>query len=487
MASQKGINAPIGGAQIKNLNRKFLICKESENDTFRFPRSKKPRMDFLRPYKLMKYQHAVTTIAILLVCLFTPLPVGAKVYLDINALATRRMPVAVQIPVPQEDSKANDSISKEVRDVLASDLDFSGVFRVLDPLLYIEEAGISNLRFDSFDFADWELINAEALIKVGYSVLENGVIELEFHLYDVFRKEEMVAKKWRGTSSQLRYMVHLFSNVVMKQITGEEGVFDTSLLYVKNVGGGKEIFRMDYDGANPKQITRNRQLNLSPVWWPDGDGLVYTSYKDGSPDLYSVSLRGNEKRLTRGMGVDVGADYSPDGKTISFMKNADGNPDIYLADTNGKINTRLTWMKSIDTSPSWSPDGKRIAFVSDRFGTPQIFVMNADGENKRRITYDGNYNTSPAWSPKGDLIAYTSRVNGKFAIALADPETTESRLLVGEAGNNESPSWSPDGRFVAFSSNRDGVYQIYLVDREGRREVRVTFGSRDNTAPSWSN
>lgn len=434
----------------------------------------------------MYYKRAVTMIAIFLVCTFSAFTARAMVYLDIDAPASRSMPVAVQIPVPLEDSKANDEISTEVRDVLASDLDFSGAFRVLDPLLYVEEADISNLRFGTFDFADWELINAEALIKVGYAVQENGMIELEFHLYDVFRKEEMVAKKWRGTSAQLRYMVHLFSNVIVEQVTGEEGIFDTSLLFVKNEGGGKEIYRMDYDGENQKKITRNGHLNLSPEWWPDGDGLVYTSYKSGAPELYSVSLRGNEKKLTRGMGVDVGADYSPDGKTICFMKNAEGNPDIYLADTNGRINTRLTWMKSIDTSPSWSPDGKRIAFVSDRFGTPQIFVMNADGENIRRISYEGNYNTSPAWSPKGDLVAYTSRVGGKFAIALADPDTTVSRLLVGEAGNNESPSWSPDGRFIAFSSNRDGVYQIYLVDRDGRREVRVTFGSGDKTSPDWS-
>ena len=434
----------------------------------------------------MNLDSALKTLIVLLVCLFLPSPGWGKVYLDINAPSTRRMPVAIQIPVPREGSSESSDIAKEVREVLAGDLDFSGVFRVLDPLLYMEEADAAKMTLGTFDFADWELINAEALIKVGYSIVEKGSVELEFHLFDVFRNQELAAKKWRGTPSQLRYMVHLFSNLVMEEITGEEGVFDTAMLFAKHTGKGKDIFRIDYDGANLKQVTKDRFLNLSPTWWPDGDGLIYTSYKSGSPDLYSLSLRGNERRLTRGMGVDVGADFSPDGNMISFMKNVDGNPDIYLANPEGRIIERLTWMKSVDASPSWSPDGRRIAFVSDRFGTPQIFVMNADGSNIRRVTYEGNYNTSPAWSPTEDLIAYTARVGGKFALALVDPDTTEGRLLVGEAGNNESPAWSPDGKFIAFSSNRTGTYQIYVVDRNGRREMKITVGRGDKTSPAWS-
>jgi len=250
----------------------------------------------------MKLEPALKTLVILLVCLLIPASGWGKVYLDINAPATRQMPVAVQIPVPLEGSDGSSEIAKNVREVLAGDLDFSGVFRVLDPLLYMEDADVEKMTLGTFDFADWELINAEALIKIGYSIEEKGSVELEFHLFDVFRQQELVAKKWRGTPSQLRYMVHLFSNVVMEVITGEEGIFDTAMLFVKDTGKGKSILRMDYDGGNLSQVTKNSSLNISPTWWPDRDGLIYTSYKNGSPDLYSLSLRGNEKRLTRGDG-----------------------------------------------------------------------------------------------------------------------------------------------------------------------------------------
>lgn len=425
------------------------------------------------------------TFAIILLSI-TPADALAKVYLDINAPATRKLPVGIPVPVPLEGTVPDPVLSGEIRDVLAGDLTFSGVFRVLDPLLYLEDEDQAGIRINTFLFDDWELINSEALIKTGYSVGPSGDVELEFHLFDVFQRRELVAKKWRGTVGQVRRMAHMFANEVMERITGGDGIFLTSILYVQSGGGGKEIHLMDYDGKNTRRITDNGSINLSPSWWPDRSGLIYTSYKEGSPDLFSLSLDGKERRLTRGLGIDVGAKISPDGRTIAFMGSTDGNPDVFLADREGRVRNRLTVLRSVDGSPAWSPDGRRIAFISDRYGSPQIFVMNADGSDVQRVTYDGNYNTSPAWSPTGDLIAYTSRVNGRFGIFLVNPDTLEARPLVGEAGDNEDPSWSPDGRFIAFTSNRTGFYQIYLVDREGRREIRVTSGRRDKFSPSWS-
>lgn len=419
--------------------------------------------------------------------IFLPSHILAKIYLDINAPAARRLLIAVQSPIPMEGSEPIPLIAREVREVIAGDLDFSGVFRVLDQVLYMEDLGTTGITSDTFLFDDWELINAEALVKVGYLLRPDGDVELEFHLFDVFQRKEVTAKKWKGSPAQLRNMAHMFSNEIMKQVTGEEGVFLTRILFVQARGESKEIYAMDYDGAQVKRITKNGSINLSPEWWPDDNGLVYTSYKHREPDLYSLRLSGGEDRLTGGMGVDVGAEFSPDGRQLAFMKNVDGNPDIYLTDARGKSLSRITWLKSVEASPAWSPDGKRIAFVSDRYGSPQIFVMNVDGSGVRRVTLEGSYNTSPAWSPTGDFIAYTNRIGGKFGIALIDPETLQSRQLVGEAGNNEDPAWSPDGRYLSFSSNRTGTYQIYIVDRNGRREWRITSGKWNKNQPAWSN
>ena len=426
---------------------------------------------------------AVLALSVLLVF---PGDVVAKVYLDINAPSTRRIPIAVQAPVPIEGQQPVSSMEKEIRGVLVGDLNFSGVFRVLDPLLYLEDPGSAGVRPGSFGFEDWELINAEALVKTGYVVGQDGNIEMEFHLYDVFQRREVSARRWKGAPSQVRRMVHMFSNEIMREVTDQKGVFLTRILYVQAEGDAKELYFMDYDGAQVQKVTGNGSINLSPEWWPDGKGLVYTSYKHGDPNLYSLTMSGQETRITSGLGASVGAAFSPDGRTLAFMGNSEGNPDIYLTDPSGKKYRRITTLKSVETSPSWSPDGKRVAFVSDRYGQPQIFVMNADGSGVFRVSFEGGYNTSPAWSPKGDLIAYTSRIGPNFGIVLVNPDTLETRPLVGEAGNNEDPCWSPDGRYLAFASDRTGSYQIYLVDRNGRWETRVTSGSGDKTQPAWS-
>ncbi len=429
----------------------------------------------------------------ILTVLLAASPAAAKVYLDINAPASRQVPAAVPAAVPLGGQVADPELGEEIRSVIAGDLDFTGGFRVLNPLQYQGlESSTAGILPGSFDFGVWaELTTAEVLVKTGYTRVEEGKIEIECHFYDVIRRVELAepGKRLRGTPSQVREMGHLFSDFLLKEISGEEGMFTSRLLYVQEAGRGKEIRVMDYDGFNSRPVTGNGSINNFPEWWRDGAGVIYTSFKDGSPNLYSRSLRGDERRLTHGSGADAGAALSPDGLRLALMHSENGNPDIWLADpSSGQLQERLTTLPSVESSPTWSPDGKRIAFVSDRYGSPQVCVMNADGSDQHRVTFEGTYNTSPAWSPQGDLVVYASQVKGKHSLWLVNPDTSEARPLV-EEGNNEDPSWSPDGRFIAFSSDRDrvGTYQIYLVHRDGKRpELRVTSGPGSKTSPAWS-
>ncbi len=418
-------------------------------------------------------------------------PAEGKVYLDINAPSSRQLPIAVPLPVALDQRSVDPALAEAIREALVGDLEFSGAFRVLMPQQYQGlETDTAGITMGSFDFGVWaELTTAEALAKAGFVKRDDGKVEIEYHLFDVVRRQELGApgKRLQGTPGQVREMAHRFSDFLIREVTGEEGIFTTRFLYVADGGRGKEVRVMDYDGYNSRPVTVNGSINLFPEWRPDGKGLIFTSYKDGSPNLYSLGLRGGEERLTRGAGADAGAAISPDGRKLALMHSENGNPDIYLADPEtGKLLTRLTTLPAVESSPAWSPDGKRIAFVSDRYGNPQICVMNADGSDQHRISFEGVYNTSPAWSPRGDLIAYSSMKGGKHSIWLVNPDTMESRPLV-EEGNNIDPCWSPDGRFVAFSSDREhGVYQIFIVPRHGNRaETRVTSGAGNKVTPAW--
>ena len=94
---------------------------------------------------------------------------------------------------------------------------------------------------------------------------------------------------------------------------------------------------------------------------------------------------------------------------IVFSSERDGNPEIYVMDTNGGNQRRLTNNPDDDWEPSWSPDGKRIAFSSDRDGASEIYVMDADGSNQLNLTNNNpGLDSSPSWSPDGKRIAFSS-------------------------------------------------------------------------------
>ncbi|MBI1926421.1 PD40 domain-containing protein [Candidatus Poribacteria bacterium] len=126
--------------------------------------------------------------------------------------------------------------------------------------------------------------------------------------------------------------------------------------------------------------------------------ITFTSYRDGNAEIYVMDADGkNLRNLTKHPAFDGGSTWSPDGRQIAFASNRDGNGSIYVMDADGKNPHRLTNPPVGDTSPAWSPDGRQIAFISWREGNAQIYVMDADGQNVRKLTNDPEGAQGPAW------------------------------------------------------------------------------------------
>jgi len=422
---------------------------------------------------------------------FGSLPLQAQVKGIIIGPGAERFPIAVPLLKnlgPQMDDGKYSKYSKGMADIVARDLELSGLFKVLDRSAYIENSRSSGIALGRFDFRDWATIGAEALIKGGFEVKGQSIVAT-FWLFDVYQKKEIgVGKRYTAEIKNFRRISHRFVDEIIYRFTGERGVFDTRIAYVSTGGGRfKEIYVAHMDGSQKVQLTKNRTINLSPSWSPNGRTLLYTSFKDGKPRVYQRDLySGKDSIFSSRTGLNLGGSWSSDGKTIALSLERRGNVDIYLLDQSGRIVRRLTKNPGIDVSPSWSPKGDRLVFVSNRSGNPQLYIKDLAGGETKRLTYTGGYNTSPEWSSKGDKIVYTGRSGGRFNIFTIPVKGGDPQMLTSNSGDNEDPSWSPDGRFIVFSSNRIGRYNLYLMRATGENQRRLTVSPGDDTNPSWS-
>lgn len=380
----------------------------------------------------------------------------------------------ITVPFPQLGPGVNgELIEAELLRPLLRDLAFAEIFTLV-PLLPGATPNPENAR----------KAGAQALLSLNTRI-EAGEYVVEARLFDVGSGKIHIGRGYRGPPVALPKIAHTVANDLMIYLNGKPGVFLSQIAFVSTRDGNKEVYLMDYDGANQRRITFHRTLTLMPAWSPENERLVYTSFARGPSDLYVINRRGGGRiRLHTGVNLNSSPAFSPDGREIAFVGSVRGNPDIYLIRDDGSNLRRLTSANSIESTPSWSPTGRQIAFTSSRNGTPQIYVMDAEGANVRRISFDGDWNDDAVWSPSGELLAYTSRVNGRFQLRIMNLITQESRIIAGE-GSNEQPSWSPDGRSLAFMSNRTGAWQIYRVGVDGTGLTQLTF-TGPNSAPDWS-
>ncbi|MCP4260615.1 MAG: DUF5050 domain-containing protein [Planctomycetes bacterium] len=177
-----------------------------------------------------------------------------------------------------------------------------------------------------------------------------------------------------------------------------------------------EIYVMNADGSEQKNLTNNPAYDDNPFWSPDGKMIAFISVRDGNaaqltPDerreIYVMNTDGSEqKNLTNNSAYDAGLSWSPDGKKIAFDSYRDGNLEIYVMNADGSEQKNLTNNPAEDVLPSWSSDGKKIAFRSKRDGNYEIYVMNADGSEQKNLTNNPAYDGEPSWSQFMPLEKY---------------------------------------------------------------------------------
>lgn len=378
-----------------------------------------------------------------------------------------------------------------IEEVLKADLRRSLVFTLVDlPAIGIKVRDVGGGDKAVFKQAADNGVSVLVWGKTSTKEVDKDTdVMMDGYVYDGGDDEVVGGKRYVGSTSVVRLMAHRFADELVFRYTGEPGIARTKIAFVSELGNAREVFVMDYDGYEPRQITADGFLNLMPRWSPDRRFLVFTAYRNrNTQDIDMIELAtGKRWTLVSLNGLNITPALSPDGNYLAFATSQDGNAEIYKLDTRSKSMQRLTINPAGDLSPSWSPSGREIVFTSDRGGGPQVFLMSADGSNVRRLTYEGDYNAAPAWSPRGNWIAYVCRTPGKqYKLCLITPDGQKRVQLTNGAGVDDSPSWSPDGRHLVFSSTGDGKSHIYMISTDGKDLERLTFGGTHNSSPSWS-
>jgi TolB protein len=373
---------------------------------------------------------------------------------------------------------ADSIIMKNCAAILRNDLDFSPFFQIV----VLDSFFLRHMELQEMSLLAWGWLGAAYTVKLE-AEFPPDIIRLRYHLYATDSQREIRKEKFETAKSDYRTLVHEIADDIIKSLTGDEGIYRCKLVYIRQLNDNKELFMSDYDGYNERQLTNNKSINISPAFTPDGEYVYFTSFMDGFPKIYMLTLKSNSVNLVAGYpGINAAPAVSPDGKYIACVLSKDGNSEIYLLDRKGDIVKRLTYSWAIDSSPTWSPDGKEIAFTSDRTGSPQIYIMDAEGLNVRRLTYEGKYNDSPCWSPRGDRIVFISR-DRVFKICSIDITGKDFKILA-ELGNNENPHFSADGNHLVYSSTRLGSQELYVMDLFGHGQMRLTTkGGYSN--PIW--
>lgn len=384
----------------------------------------------------------------------------------------------------------DDARSQRFRDEIGSGLEFSNLFSVLSPEAFLA-SDTTKAMGQAVVCPDWRQIGTDVLVSGMLRREAGGGLGVEFEAWDVARCQKLVSKRFSGGARDEKRLARRVADEVVGALTGKPGVSSTEVAFISNRGGAKELYTMDIDGENVRAVTKNKTINEFPSWGPDGDTLLYTSYRENRmPGLYVLSRGGRSpgrvfKNLRPGASQYRGVIDST-GQKVAVVLSVDGATKIFSVDRNGQNPRQLTDGKSLDVSPSWSPDGRQIAFISDRSGGPQVYVMNADGSNPKRITFQGGYNTGATWSPDGKWIAYETRVGSQYDIWLADPDGSTNVPLVDHPASDESAAWSPDSRKIVFSSKRRGKADLYVVDIQGGATARrITQGEGDSVSPAW--
>ena len=343
---------------------------------------------------------------------------------------------------------------------------------------------------------DWSSAPVSAdYLAFGYSGVQDGRLVLFGWLYNLSQatpaSAQTIGKLYFGSLDDEggRKVAREFAADILAQFNAI-GLAGSKIYFVSDRTGNKEIWSMDYDGSNQKQLTNYKSITSYLGVSPDGKLFAFTTWARGNPQIMIHSVE-TGKRLTFLNPVSSMVstpEFSVDGKKLYFAASVDGWPQLFVADVDGGNMERISHVRAIEVSPKVNPKtGRDMLFISGRSGPAQLYHMNLDGTEMERLTPGTGDVGNPAWQKDGRFIAFAWTGGyeiGAYNIFIMDIGTKEPIQLTHGNGVNENPSWAPDGLHIVFSIRRGRSTQIYTMLADGTNVQQLTTQG-NNLQPVW--
>ena len=415
----------------------------------------------------------------------------AELKVDIVAGGANPISIAVQKFETGDGVKSADAAT--VREVVEADLKRTGLFRIVNHNAFPEYVKMHGMP----NFKSWQAIKTQVLVQAEMTAVPNGQYKLDFFVWDVNGREQIEAQSLVASKKSVRRLAHIMADAIYERLTGEIGYFDTQIVFIAESGPVKNRVKrmaiMDQDGYGMRYLSDADTFVMSPHFSPNMQSIVFLSYYNDDPMVWSLDLdTGEQRRLGQFGGMNFAPRFSPDGTKVAISLVKNGITHIYEFNTITKELRQLTFGNSINTSPSYSPDGKKMAFNSDRSGRQQIHVLDLESGEVERITYGAGRYATPAWSPDGQFIAFTKIADDTFYVGVMDPRGRNEKILAG-GWFMEAPSWAPGSRRIVYYETEkamddvERISHIRSVDITGQNIYDIELPDGVNgLEPTWS-
>jgi TolB protein len=387
---------------------------------------------------------------------------------------------------------------------LFSDLDKSGCFDLRAKSFYPlgNPQSPQDLRPEDnrqgFALSDWagSPVSASHLV-FGYAAAVNGALAIYGNVYDTrvqnIPSAQLMAQHYAGSlddAGAVRSAHEFAADIVQKFCPSAGSLLGSRIYFVSNRTGSDEIWAMDWDGNNQKQLTNLHSLSMMPDVSPDGSRIAFTTFAKGTPRIMMVDSQSGHQLpfYNQEASLNANVTFTPDGKRIFYASSAAGLEQIFTANLNGEGFTRVSHRNDIEAEPKVDPKNPGILLlVSGASGQEQIYSMSAEGGDFQRVTNGEGEAANPAWHPDGQHIAFSwtrGYAKGDWNVFVMDIASRQYIQLTHSEGRNENPTWAPDGRHISFASTRGGRSQIYTMLADGTQVTQLTKQGT-NRMPVW--